>query len=691
MPEVQPYERTNWTPYPGGIALDRETLYVTDRGAPILHRIDVSDVCAMREVEPLLPVRLDRPGDTITTSAVGVSPITSAGKRFVYATDELAGSVMAFDVSLDSANRTPIVRPRAKLMPFEPPDRIAFDAPVRSIQFVQRDIPVLDANGVGLGAQLCDPLNDDALGAQYRPDGQQSDGARPGQLRGIFGMLALTSGQIAVIDVEDYDEPCRRPIEANPKSTPDFRGCFGDPNSVAYYTEDGQEDGVPTVTGEASCNMVETHRARSATMLATSSRFGLRSPGVRALPRLANEDNRALEVGTEGDGPLHPKLLATNFADGSPAELFVATRKYIGSADATNVLPTNPASATASSLALITNEPRAFSLEEEMSLTYEGIILQRPAGYLSADALEFRDSGGAFCGRGVQDSDLTRQVGEDELAVDAADLETFSSHYNDYLSITQPLLDEDDDYWKTDLGKSCDGGGGFRACKTIFGTPEKPTTSRDLSIVEAYEDHLKVEPRETPRAVEVLKCCFPGAMSYDVRVGHQWVLTGSRSGYRHRVERDPDTDRCVRDPDDAKSLFKSRVYEISCANDSCAGFGQAKVTLEQDGELVSVPDPNAVACRTTGSAPSECIFQNLTHRFVVYQGQEPSVRGMHFSWQVVGGFVPLSISLASQSSQVSPYSMTLLPQTGELAITDAATQGLVMVSLRSLSVSRLFF
>ncbi|MCA9627326.1 MAG: hypothetical protein KC766_06660, partial [Myxococcales bacterium] len=178
VPEVQPYERTNWTPYPGGIALDRETLYVTDRGAPILHRIDVSDVCAMREVEPLLPVRLDRPGDTITTSAVGVSPITSAGKRFVYATDELAGSVMAFDVSLDSANRTPIVRPRAKLMPFEPPDRIAFDAPVRSIQFVQRDIPVLDANGVGLGAQLCDPLNDDALGAQYRPDGQQSDGAR---------------------------------------------------------------------------------------------------------------------------------------------------------------------------------------------------------------------------------------------------------------------------------------------------------------------------------------------------------------------------------------------------------------------------------------------------------------------------------------------------------------------------------
>ncbi|MGE3673436.1 MAG: hypothetical protein AB7K71_27425 [Polyangiaceae bacterium] len=690
--EVQPYERTSWTPYPGGIDLDRDTLYVTDRGAPILHRIDVSDVCAMREVDPLLPVRLDRPGDTITTSAVGVSPITSMGKRFVYATDELNGSVMAFDVSLDSANRTPIVRERAKLTPFEPPDRIAFDAPVRSIQFVQRDIPVLDSNGVGLGAQLCDPIDDDALGAEYRPNGQQSAGARPGQLRGIFGMLALTSGQIAVIDVEDYDEPCRRPTKANSKATPDFRGCFGDPNSVAYFTEDNQADGVATVTDEASCNMVETHRARSATMLATSSRFGLRSPGVRALPRLADEDNRALETGIDGDGPLHPKLLATDFADGNPAELFVATRKYVGASDAENVLPTNPASATSASLALVTNEPRAFSLEDEMSLTYEGIISQRPAGYLSADALEFSDSGGGFCSRGVQDSDLAREVGELELGVDAASLDTFASSHNDYISITQPLLDEEDSYWKSELGKSCDGGGGYRACKTIFGTPDKPTTSRDMSIVEAYEDHLKVEPRDTPRAVEVLKCCFPGAVSYDVRVGRQWVLTGSRSGYRHRVERDPDTDRCVRDPDDAKSLFKSRVYEVSCENSSCSGVGQATVPVEQDGETVNVPDPNAVACLTaSGSAPADCVFQNLTHRFVVYQGQQPSVRGMHFTWTVVGGFVPLSISLASQSSQVSPYSMTLLPQTGELAVTDAATQGLVMVSLRSLSVSRLFF
>lgn len=692
VPEVRPYEQTSWTPFPAGIDVERNTLYVTDRGAPLLHRIDISDLCAMHEVEPLLPVRLDRPGTTVTTSTVAVSPVTSAGKRFVYANDELEGSVMMFDVSLGAANPTPLVRERAKLMPFEPADRIAFDAPVRSLEFVQRDIPVLDGNGVGLGAQLCDPLNAGSLGAEYRPNGQQSGGARPGQLRGVFGMLALTSGQIAVIDVEDYDAPCRRPAKSNPSAVPDFRGCAGDPSSVAYFTEDGLEDGTLTVTGESSCHVVEAHRSRSATMLTTSSRFGLRSPGVRALPRLSDKDGRALPVGLEGDAPNHPKLLATQFSNGAVPELFVATRKLIGSADALEPLPVNPATASDNSLALITDEPRAFSIEEDLALTYEGALVGRPAGYLNAAADQLSDSGGGFCRRGVQDQALARRVAEEELGVEGGDLDIFARNYSDYVSITQPLLDSDDSYWQSDLGRSCDSGAGYRACKTIFGSPDKPTTSRDMTVVEAYDDQLLVVPRDTPRAVEVLKCCFPGAISYEVRAGKQWVLTGSRSGFRHRVTKDDATGRCVRDERDTISRFKSRAFEVSCEGSSCAGIGQATVDVEQaDGSVVKQPDPTAVACRTSGAAPAACVFENLTQRFVVYRGKEPSVAGMRFSWQVTGGFIPLSISLASQSAQVSPLSMVLLPQTGELAVTDAAAQGLLMVSLRSLSVSRLFY
>ncbi|MBX3182205.1 MAG: hypothetical protein KIT72_09875 [Polyangiaceae bacterium] len=681
-PEPVAYEQTDWAPYPAGITESRGTLYVADRGAPLVHRIDVRDVCAPQEIEPLFPVRLDRPGTTVLTSQLAVSPITRSGERFLYATDELEGSVMAFDVSEGASNLTPLVRPRSERTPFEPADRIRFDAPVRALTFVQRDIPVLDGNGVGIGGRLCDPITD-SLGAEYRPNGQLTAGARPGQLRGIFGMLALTSGQIAVIDVEDYDAPCRRPVAANANATPDFRGCAGDPSQVAFFTEDGRADGTPTVSGEASCHVVTPHRARSAVMVSTSTRSGIRSPGLRSLPRLSR-DGAALPVGFEGDAANHPKLLATSFADGKAPELFVAGRLF--STGAEPLLPTSPSSATTNSLALITDEVRAFPLEEELRLTYEGAIVERPAGYLSADARKLEDTSGAYCRRGVHDQALARLAGE-ELGLEGEALDTFARSHGDYVAITEPLLDEDDAYW--DLARREGLGCSYDACRAGFGTPETPTTARDFTIVEASERELVVTPRETPRAAEVMKCCFPSATKYSVRAGRHWVLTGSRSGFRHQVMPDPDTGRCVPDPSGAKAHHRSRAYEVSCAGSACGGIGQA-TRFDEQGRRV--PDTDAVACLTSSSnPPRECVFQNLTHRFVVYRGALPSERDMRFTWQVAGGFTPLSISLAAESSAVSPLSMQLLPQTGELAVTDAATQGLLMVNLRSLAVSRVFY
>ena len=129
------------TSLPGGAALSGNDLYVSDRGAPVVHVLDVSDPCNPVARPPLLPASWVDPGSTITTNDVAISPETTDGKRFAYAIDETDGSVMIFDVSADSSNRTPIVRPRSPRFPFEPPDRIAFSAPARDVEFVIRDQP----------------------------------------------------------------------------------------------------------------------------------------------------------------------------------------------------------------------------------------------------------------------------------------------------------------------------------------------------------------------------------------------------------------------------------------------------------------------------------------------------------------------------------------------------------------------
>ena len=87
-----------------------------------------------------------------------------------------------------------------------------------------------------------------------------------------------------------------------------------------------------------------------------------------------------------------------------------------------------------------------------------------------------------------------------------------------------------------------------------------------------------------------------------------------------------------------------------------------------------------------GTPESACIFENLTSRFVVYHGAQPSVPGMAFTWQTTGGFVPQTMSLLQQSSAVSPQSLGYLPQPGYLAVVDASTLGLLLFDLNSLGV-----
>jgi hypothetical protein len=79
-----------------------------------------------------------------------------------------------------------------------------------------------------------------------------------------------------------------------------------------------------------------------------------------------------------------------------------------------------------------------------------------------------------------------------------------------------------------------------------------------------------------------------------------------------------------------------------------------------------------------------CAHRTSTAHFAVYQGTGPSDRGMAFSWQVVGGFSPLSVNLSFISSQVSPQAIVGIPELDRLSVVDASWLGLSFVTLDGL-------
>ena len=251
----------------------------------------------------------------------------------------------------------------------------------------------------------------------------------------MFGFAALSSGHIAVIDIEDFDAPCRRPAQANPAPVEDFRGCAGDPELEGGTFTD-PETSKPTVSDEASCRVVDPHRARSADLIAATSGIGVHAPSLRTFPRLYAADGSSLLVDTSEEGLETPRLLPVEFADPSdpalsvPAQVHVGTKLYERDA-IDSALDLDPATAEQNALLLVLKQPRSHPSQNEVTATYQGAIMgERTAGLLrlvgTAAAEQasdepaghrIEDADGRFCNRGVHDAELTRSVGV-ELGVD---------------------------------------------------------------------------------------------------------------------------------------------------------------------------------------------------------------------------------------------------------------------------------
>jgi hypothetical protein len=420
-----------------------------------------------------------------------------------------------------------------------------------------------------------------------------------------------------------------------------------------------------------------------------------------------------------------------------PPEVYIGTTLH-KKGSVTADLPTDPNVTTLSSLTIPFVEPRAVPAAEAVSLAYEGPLTRDyPSASFVFDPddpvapMQFKDASAQFCDRGVYDLEMLGELGREHGVADTDEARAlFARAHADSVEVTAELLVSTDQYWISErlLAPESEGGCGldYGTCIDTFGEYDPPEVSpnRRLSVIEAYQDVLFVEPEDpTPeepmtdeekrRLATRLECCFPQGLSYRVHARKQWVLVGTSSGLRSDVTSRPTavTDQnqpfsdggvhyaCERDCDPKKKYWNGRVFEVGssvdcltvlgeprcavgraeasdpCSYDPCEG-GEVGPCSRIDGGLDLAKDMGATAC----------IHSGITSRFVVYRGLQPSVRGMVFSWQVTGGFRPLISSLAQVSIAVLPQHVQYVPELQRIALVDGAQLGLSLISLDSLRV-----
>ncbi|KYF57483.1 hypothetical protein BE08_02895 [Sorangium cellulosum] len=379
---------------------------------------------------------------------------------------------------------------------------------------------------------------------------------------------------------------------------------------------------------------------------------GQLEPGVRGLPILYDRTGSVVPFSAEG-----PKMRAT-LPSGDAAGLTLAVgaeREAIVAADSAQTQLDERGLVLRSgepqhALSMNLEDPRVHLSNETWTVTYEGVLPDFTRTFVRFDEEgAVRSADARFCRRGVQSQ---ASVEEQLLAAgfDAREAAARAAELADFVQITSALPAEDADYWKELDSPVCS----FESCNAKYGTV---ITSRPgLRVVEAYDDHLALESRD-PAVDEVAfaACCFGGEVQLGVRAAGQWVVQSSGVGFRHHVVADPDTGRC-------RNACDERLARLN-------------------GRVVHTPEDVGVTDRDLGA------FVNPMFRFAVTGGVPE--QDMQFRFTTQGAFTPLLVQL-SDTVELQPQSIRLVPATGELAITDGSLEGLILLSARSVGVTRRF-
>ena len=515
-------------PHPTSIVLrdDAHVLYVADDSTPVIHVIDVSNPDEpLVEQAPLLATSTLDPLRQVSVGAIAISPPTSDFKRYLYAVDKLDSSLMVFDVTDPLASGPPLQRPHPELNPFAAPDRIALPGPIASVAFVQHDWP-LPSQAAGESPNpihqytgiLCNPnphAHPDAgafpdLGAYYRVDQAgliQPSGTLesfPYRLRGVFAFVTLSNGNIFVIDVDDWDAPCRRP---DPMATPpvaDLAGAvydagFGQTGSLdlpqppagteidsgtffdpyhAPIAYNSALSGAAPVTLEPFFPVSAPHRLRSNFVLLDDPVAGIHVPYLLGTPGLFDATGAPLPTSGSDSEP-NPVLLPTALPPGwidesylqNPAEpnplqrLFSVpglAKRTPGVSDAFLL----PGAGAPPGVRVSFDDPTAHQ-DQDWTITYEGAIpsVSGIAAEISKDPvddynlLRLDTGGAALCSRGIEDFAIGQwraQRALDELSsaklpqpacVAAGSCASLPQWTSDYVEIVDDILPRTDGYW----------------------------------------------------------------------------------------------------------------------------------------------------------------------------------------------------------------------------------------------------
>jgi hypothetical protein len=239
----------------------------------------------------------------------------------------------------------------------------------------------------------------------------------------------------------------------------------------------------------------------------------------------------------------------------------------------------------------------------------------------------------------------------------------------DYVQFLSDMPAPSDTHWGT-VGGACT----LTTCEQVYGTSATPREARDFRILEATVDTLTLEARNPPGPDDPpLKCCFPGVVQFDVRVGNQWVVIGDRVGLLHAMKTDA-SGVCRPSCAIEDVLLVSRVREIP--HDTAI-----------DDEPIDDSEPFTLA------NPFPFAFKNPFFRFAINSPdpeQGVSVRDMSFRFSTAGSFVTLAVSTVTETPDVQPVSARYLVPTGELVVSDGSLEGLTLVDLNALTINRQF-
>jgi hypothetical protein len=410
------------SPTPNAIAMrsDVPLLYISDGIVPVIHVIDLTDPTMPKEQPPLLATSVLVPSRQVSVGAIAVSPPTRDYRIYLYASDVNNGSLMVYDITdPSSTSRVPMLRPHPELNPFQPPDRIAFAAPVAAIAFAMHDWPlpsqtqgaepVNESQGL-----LCNPSPNahpdagafvtgdggEGLGAYYRADqtGIIQAGSTvttfPVRLRGIFGFATLTTGTIVTIDVDDWDAPCRRndPMSYGfaDAGTGGISGALDLPEPPASGPSDLDPYHVPEAynptIGESAATTLESffpisapHRLRSDFLLLNDPTLGNHAPAITGGTLLYDSTGAPLSTGNGGGPVQYPILLPTPLPAGytdptyvlNPSEPDPANRQ-LSPAFPVTTLPGQP-NTPAPTVRLSYEDPTTFA-SQSWTVTYEGAL-----------------------------------------------------------------------------------------------------------------------------------------------------------------------------------------------------------------------------------------------------------------------------------------------------------------------------